>query len=128
MTHEQKPCQWRMALEPKPIPSGWRLHARDGLGNPKWLHRKKGLLVLCSVMRQRDGKQWLHVSATQHRRQPTWDELVMIKELFMGTDSKAIKVIPPRDEYVNIDPRVLHLWVCLDGDPLPDFRSAAGTV
>ena len=115
-----------MSLEPKILPGSWRLYERDVLGNPKWLNRKMGLLVVCSVDRQRDGKQWLHVSASQHRRQPTWDELVMVKELFMGKESKAIKVIPPRDEYVNLDTRVLHLWACLDGDPLPDFRNAMG--
>jgi len=37
-------------------------------------------------------------------------------------------VVPPRSQYVNINPTVLHLWVCLDGDVLPDFTHGGSSL
>lgn len=69
-----------------------------------------------------DGKRWLHFSMSGEDRLPTWDELVETKEAFLGTEVKAIQVIPPRSQYVNLNPYVLHLWVAVNGDDgLPDF-------
>lgn len=72
-----------------------------------------------------DGELWAHLSASnmQKKRVPSWDELRWCKEYFLG-DRKAVQVLPPRAEYVNINPHVLHLYTCLERDPLPDFRMA----
>ena len=72
-----------------------------------------------------DGELWAHLSASnmQAQRVPTWAELRWCKEYFLG-DRKAVVVLPPRAEYVNINPHVLHLYTCLERDPLPDFRMA----
>lgn len=71
------------------------------------------------------GELWAHlsVSAQVPARLPTWDELGWCKRYFLG-DRKAIQVLPPKAEYVNIHPHVLNLYACLDRDPLPDFRVA----
>ena len=69
-----------------------------------------------------DGEIWAHLSmSVPGKRVPTWDELRWCKEYFLG-DRKAVQVLPPRAEYVNINPYVLHLYACLERDPLPDFR------
>lgn len=70
-----------------------------------------------------DGELWAHLSVSnvQKKRVPHWDELRWCKEYFLG-DRKAVQVLPPRAEYVNINPHVLHLYACLERDPLPDFR------
>jgi hypothetical protein len=70
-----------------------------------------------------DGQIWAHlsVSAQAPARIPTWQEFRWHKDFFLG-DRKAIQVLPPRAEYVNLQPHVLHLFVSLEGDPLPDFR------
>lgn len=66
---------------------------------------------------------WAHLSvgAVTHKRIPTWRELRWCKEYFLG-DRKAIQVLPPRAEYVNVNPYVLNLYSPLERDPLPDFR------
>ncbi len=71
------------------------------------------------------GELWAHlsVSAQTPARLPTWDELGWCKRYFLG-DRKAIQVLPPKAEYVNIHPHVLNLYAPLDRDPLPDFRVA----
>lgn len=70
-----------------------------------------------------DGHIWAHLSlsAQQPRRLPTWKELRWAKEHFLG-DRRAIMVLPPRSEYVNITFNVFNLYACLSGNPLPDFR------
>ena len=70
-----------------------------------------------------DGELWAHlsVSAQAPKRIPTWPELAWCKQYFLG-DRKAVQVLPPRAEYVNIHPHVLNLYAPLERDPLPDFR------
>lgn len=70
-----------------------------------------------------DGHFWAHlsVSAQSPARLATWKELRWAKEHFLG-DRRAIMVLPPRSEYINIHPNVLNLYACLSGNPLPDFR------
>lgn len=80
------------------------------------------LLVLCSAREEADGKRWIHVSCSHPHRLPSWTELRRVKDVFIGKDRKAIQVLPAASEYVNIHDHVLHLWACLDEDPLPDFR------
>ena len=85
---------------------------------------RDGLKVICSISREKDGRDWLHVSASRDNGLPSWDDMKAVKSIFCGHESKAIIVFPPRSEYVNINPDVLHLWSCLGGDPLPDFRKS----
>lgn len=102
-------------------------------------------LTIISEVEVVDGELWHHVSVKAHEharrwkerggmvtvgpvgRLPTWDELVRCKELCMGAAAKAVQVIPPRAEYVNRDPYVLHLYASLERDPLPDFRGTDST-
>lgn len=74
------------------------------------------------------GGRWIHFSLSHRTRLPTWEELVSSKEAFLGEDTKAIQVLPPRGEWVNICERVLHLFHCVDGDGLPDFTEGTGSL
>jgi hypothetical protein len=108
-----------MAHDPRVLPAGWaKVTYPGGYG---W-KSPAGLMVISSAATEDDGKEWLHLSVSRQDRLPSWDDLVEVKEVFGGTATSAIQVIPPRAEYVNCHPNVLHLWVCLDESPLPDFR------
>jgi hypothetical protein len=48
--------------------------------------------------------------------------------MFIGDGRKAIQVFAPVAEHVNIHEFCLHLWHCLDGDPLPDFTRGGPTI
>ncbi len=81
---------------------------------------------LCAILeaeKHDDGQVWAHlsVSAQSPPRIPSWRELGWAKQHFLG-DRKAIQVLPPRSEYINLNPHVLNLYACLARDPLPDFR------
>jgi hypothetical protein len=86
-----------------------------------YAHRS-GMTVICSAARERDGRRWLHVSMARPDRLPSWPDVHAVKELFLGAKRRALQVLPPEDEYVNVHPNCLHLWSCLDDDGLPDFR------
>lgn len=108
------------------LPESWQLLDRtpDGI---TCLH-KSGLKVLLSGSKEDDGLLWMHLSASRERLVPNWEQLVTVKELFLGAEAMAVQVFPRRANYINIHRFCLHLWCCLDADPVPDFSSGAGTI
>lgn len=94
----------------------------------RYVHEVTRQSVIVSAQIEDDGRPWLHFSTAFAHRLPTWTEFVSTKEKFLGKDVKAIQVLPPRAEYVNIHPYVLHAFVCLEGDPLPDFTRGSGSI
>ena len=54
---------------------------------------------------------WEHVSVGVRRnRTPTWAEMCLVKDLFWGPEETVVQYHPPKSEYVNDHPNVLHLW------------------
>lgn len=123
MSHRKAVTNWKPPL----APFNWLRLERSEDG-AKYGHHLSGQTVIVSASVEADGRTWVHFSTAFAHRLPTWAEFVRTKELFLGTDVKAIQVIPPRAEYVNIHPYVLHAFVCLDGDPLPDFTRGSGSL
>lgn len=117
------------------LPPGWRV-AETNPDGAKYLWRG-GLSVIVSGSVEQDGKRWIHVSACrwgkgpsgkQRTKAPTYHDLRMVKEIFVGPDRKAVQVFPAKNEHVNLHDHVLHLFACMDEDPLPDFTRGLGTV
>jgi hypothetical protein len=86
-------------------------------------HVLTGMTVIVSGLIEADGKPWLHVSCAYHNRLPSWDDLKLVKEAFIGKDKQAVQIFPGVSKYVNFHPNCLHLWHCASrrGDGLPDF-------
>jgi len=53
---------------------------------------------------------WEHVSVSLPNRCPTWDEMDRIKRLFWDDEDAVMQLHPPRSQWVNLHPYVLHLW------------------
>ena len=62
---------------------------------------------------------WEHVSVhartnygkvNEKVRTPTWDEMCFVKAVFWEDDEAMMQLHPPKKEYVNTHPHVLHLW------------------
>lgn len=88
-----------------------------------------GLSVIVSACIEADRKRWLHVSVSHRgRRLPSWYEMCAVKDAFCGPDSTAYQVHPPADKHVNIHPKVLHLFCCLDGSVTPDFARGGESI
>lgn len=57
-----------------------------------------------------DGEGWEHVSVSLVDRQPTWEEMCYIKNLFWDEEDWVMQFHPAKSEYVNKHPHCLHLW------------------
>lgn len=74
-----------------------------------------------------DGEGWEHVSVTVYPprkrtkrgkptpprpepRLPGWEEMCFIKDLFWDEEERVVQYHPPKSEYVNLHPAVLHMW------------------
>lgn len=57
-----------------------------------------------------DGEAWDHVSVSCERRCPWWGEMCWVKDQFFEDSEMVVQYHPPKSEYVNIHPFVLHLW------------------
>ena len=95
---------------------GWR--ARTSIG--------AGLAVMLSGAVELDGRRWVHVSLSRRDRMPSYDDMALVKRVFIGADRKAVQVFPQRREHYSLHEFCLHLWHCVDGDGLPDFRAQGG--
>lgn len=114
-------------IAPRVLPPGWRL--RQEFANARiwlWTRPSGDRVSIIAEIADYEGALWFHVSASGGKRVPTWYELREIKDVVIGKDRLALQVLPNADEYVNIDPNVLHLWAPLEGArPIPDFRKWA---
>ncbi len=93
----------------RPIPDSWA--RRDG--GPFGLEGYKnadGLRVLLSVDTIEGGRRWLHVSCSRPGQLPTWEDLRLVKDIFIGRNHEAVQVLPKDEDYVNLMPFCLHLW------------------
>jgi hypothetical protein len=56
---------------------------------------------------------WEHVSVSRLVREstpPSWEEMCLVKGLFWADDECVVQFHPPKADYVNQHPGVLHLW------------------
>lgn len=113
--------RWR----PRVLPADWYPMEDCASGMGKAYKSADGLLVLASVRQELDGRLWAHVSVSRRERLPSWDDLKLVKDLFVGRDRPAYQVLPRARDYVNVHPYVLHLWTPADDgpDPTPRFEA-----
>lgn len=80
-----------------------------------------GLICICSDGLGDDPEiaempRWEHVSLRAHSpltgeaRIPTWDEMCYAKSMFWEDEENVVQFHPPKSQYVNHHPYVLHLW------------------
>ena len=95
----------------------------------RWDH-PSGTVVLESICRH-DAHVWYHLSASRPGGVLDWARLKRIRSWFLGDDIECYMIFPPSHRWVNINPRVLHLWAALDapGGVLPAMEGLfAGTL
>jgi hypothetical protein len=119
---------WRPRVVGATTLGGWAItRDPDRLGRFELFHPAKGYIVIISGT-VKDGGRWVHLSFSRGDRVPDWEELKAVKSRFLGDETLAVQVFPPKSQWVNVHPYCLHLWHCVDGDPLPDFREIIGPV
>lgn len=111
---------------PSPVPAGWNLVERSSDG-ASYRH-SNGLAAILTVANELDGKRWIHLSVSRATRLPSWDDLVSVRDAFLGPEALCVQVLAPKSRHVNIHPFCLHLWRCLDSDPVPDFARGGRSI
>lgn len=108
--------------QPPKLPQNWQAIMRDEKTRSMAFKSRDGLTVIISLGIEADSNPWIHLSVSRCKSLPTWDELVKIKELFLGAELCAVQVIPPRSEYVNHHKYCLNIFARMDDRAVPDFR------
>ena len=72
------------------------------------------LRIIASEASLKGSQGWEHVSVSAPNRCPNWTEMCFVKDLFWDDEECVVQFHPPRSEYVNNHPYVLHLWRNVD--------------
>ena len=59
---------------------------------------------------------WEHVSVSTPSRCPNWREMEAVCRMFWDDEETVMQLHPPRSDWVNCHPFVLHLWKPTDGE------------
>lgn len=51
-----------------------------------------------------------HLSISHPSRYPTWDEIKRVRYELLPNDITVAMLLPPQDEYINIDENTFHLF------------------
>lgn len=62
---------------------------------------------------------WEHVSVSFARRDPTWEEMCVAKDVFWRDDEECVQFHPKKSQYINISSHCLHIWRHKDGMDVP---------
>lgn len=86
----------------------------------------KGLSVMASVAVYGKSielqKLWYHVSFSRKTSIPSYTDLVWVKETFVGENRWCLQFFPEKEKHINVHNHCLHLWHCLEENPIPDLR------
>jgi hypothetical protein len=78
---------------------------------PSLTDQQTHLRIIASAGVENSQFSWEHVSvSTSRARTPTWAEMCQVKDLFWDEEDCVVQYHPPRSDYVNHHPYVLHLW------------------
>lgn len=103
----------------------WSSEDEDGFNGAFTIPLQKQVLANCIVSDGTGVEQfglplWEHVSVhiVDHgkERTPSWKEMNQIKDIFWEEDECVVQFHPPKKDYVNNHPHVLHLWRWKEGD------------
>jgi hypothetical protein len=107
--------------------AGWHVNPAgdacvDGLGC--WdRSRAPQTRLVHSLHRYADGHVWAHLSVSQRSGiLPSWEQVRDVQWL-VYPDMAGLIVVAPQEEHYSIG-EVAHVWTCLTGSPVPDFRIA----
>jgi len=112
---------------PESLPVGWK-KLRDMLDGAMYKRSSDGMTVITSGSIELDDKRWAHVSMAHRGRVPSYGDMVIVKNLFIGRNKRAIQLFVDERDHVNLHPYCLHLWHCLDEDGIPDFTRGTGSI
>jgi len=73
-------------------------------------YQKHQLKVHLRVIASFEPDGWNHVSVSLAHRNPSWNEMCFIKDLFFDEEDLCLQFHPKKSEYVNLHKHCLHIW------------------
>lgn len=115
-------------LRTRVIPSNWKAIEIPYFRELVAFIRADGLKVIITVEWQDSDTEtkWLHVSMSFKSKLPSYSDMKIVKNVFIGEDRTAFQIFPSNDQHVNLHENTLHLFSCLTKDIFPDFRREGG--
>ena len=107
---------------------GWELIEKRGDGLAFRNSLDPYLTLIISDGEELDGEYWRHISIAHQERMPKYEELVIAKREFAGSDERGYLIFPPEKDHVNIHEFALHLFCPIEHDPLPDLTHGTGSI
>jgi hypothetical protein len=89
-------------------PAGLEPIAGDVLGMASY-SGPNGLRLVCTIDNTRQFGPLLHCSISHRRRDPFWDEIRTMREVFFPEDMDAMMVLPRKADYVNLHEHTFHV-------------------
>lgn len=90
-------------------PENFRVENPFGIPSFRVPFRGRDLIVVADTFPDSNGV-WEHVSVALNQRNPNWEEMCFIKDLFWGEDEQCIQFHPRKKDYVNMHKHCLHIW------------------
>jgi len=96
----------------KDTPEGWKpvnVGSVEGFYCPlKRLH----VISTMDLIDNKDGvlKSCHHVSVSRKGKPVKWQDIVYVKDVFMGEETEAFHIVPKHSEYVNLHENCFHIW------------------
>ena len=58
---------------------------------------------------------WEHLSVSMPSRDPSWEQMCIMKDIFWEDEEECVQFHPKKSEYINCHPHCLHIWRPVDG-------------
>lgn len=81
------------------------LESLQGVENVKLYNMDTGSMVIYCTENNKE-----HVSISNKKRLPRWDEINYVRYKLMKPDIHVAQILPPKEEYVNVHENCFHLW------------------
>ncbi len=94
-------------LEPVPFPPD--IQAQAAWATPPAAWAGSSVKVIASIDPTHHG-DLLHVSIAHRVRNPTWEEIRQVRDLFFPDTIDVMMMLPKAVDYVNIHEHCFHLW------------------
>lgn len=99
------------------------LPAREMLGGTAYAYRIGKLSVLLTVEDHEAFEPgagvWAHCSLARPDRDPTWNEIKLVRDRFFGREAVAAQVLAPASRWLNVHEHCFHLFMRLDAPTFP---------
>jgi len=93
-------------------PHGWIVMNKNGVLG--YYNSEKKLYVISTkdLIDDENGliKPCHHVSVSRKGKPIKWQDIVYVKDVFMGEETEAFHIVPKHSEYVNLHENCFHIW------------------